>query len=161
LGVYPATFSTDSPWLCQLDCGYSQLEMKLLIAQHFKQLYQYLVQNTHGTLSLSALRDFEIALFPRLSGCNVDQKLNEGIQTTMSKNALLIVKVLEEDLNPPLIISDQTREQFHSKFILDSLSLYRWFTANQDDNDDDDDDALSTGSIDSCVSYMTRMTEFD
>lgn len=162
--VYPATFSKDTPWLCQLGCGYSQVEVKLLIVRHLKQLRQYLVQNKHSNLSLSTLKDFQIALFPRVSESHGNPKLNEGIQTAINKNGLIVTKVLEEDLNPPLIISDHSKEQFHSKFIVDSLSLYRWFNANQDDiagNGDDGDDASSNGSMESCVSYMTRMTEFD
>ena len=157
LGVYPSTFSVETPWLCQLGCGYSQVEIKLVIVQHLKQLYQHLLQNSPSDVSMSTLRDFQITLFPRIEG-NMTQKFNEGIQSTINKNSLLVEKVLKEDLNPPLIVSSKTQEQFHSKFMVNSMSLYRWFTANQDDTDGTDDGA---SSIESCVSYMTRMAEFE
>ena len=161
LGVYPATFSTHTPWLCQLGCGYSQVEVKLVIVRHLKQLYQHLLQTSQG--NLSSLKDFEITLFPRVEGGNMTRKFNEGIQSTINKNGLLVEKVLKEDLNPPLVIFSKMQEQFHSKFIVKSMSLYRWFTANQDNSDvlDKDDDASSNGSVESCLSYITRLTEFD
>ena len=163
LGLYPPTFSVETPWLCQLGCGYSQVEIKLVIVQHLKQLHQHLLQNCSSDLSISALRDFQITLFPRIEGGNMTQKFNEGIQSTINKNGLLVEKVLKEDLNPPLIVSCKTQEQFHSKFVVSSMSLYRWFTANQDDTNGTDGDGVGddASSMESCVSYMTRMTEFE
>ena len=161
LGVYPPTFSIETPWLCQLGCGYSRVEIKLVIVQHLKQLYQHLLQNSPSDLSVSTLRDFQITLFPRIEGGGMTQKFNEGIQSTINKNGLLVEKVLKEDLNPPLIVSSKTQEQFHSKFMVNNMSLYRWFTANQDNTDGTDGDDDGASSIESCVSYMTRMTEFE
>ena len=158
LGAYPATFFTDAPWLCQIGCGYSQLEMKFLMIEHLKQLREYLLKGEHTELSIDAIRDFQITLLPRVSGTK--QTFNGSIQAAISKNSAIIKKVLEEDLNPPLMIADHTQEQFHSKFIVDSVSLYRWFSSIDDDTDDGDD-ALSNTSLETCVSVMTRMTDFN
>ena len=162
LGVYTETFSSETPWLCQLDCCYSQLEMKLLILRHFKQLYKHLLEITHNNITMDTMKDFQITLFPRLSGNSASRKFDGNIQTAMNKSGSIVTKVLEEDLNPPLI-AKITQEQFHSKFVVNSMSIYRWFNANQKSDDivDDDDDASSNASIGSCVSYMTVMTEFN
>ncbi|XP_028415253.1 uncharacterized protein LOC114538294 [Dendronephthya gigantea] len=162
LGVYPATFFNDTPWLCELSCGYIRVEVKLLIVLHLKQLHQHLQQIAwkQAALSLSALKQFQITIIPRLATGN--QRLNGGTQTTMKQNSLIVAKVLWEDLNPPLTISEQAHEQFHSRFVIDPMSLYRWFNANKHDCErDEDDDASSNSSIESCVSYMTKITTFD
>ena len=101
-----------------------------------------------------------------MSDSNLSQKFDQGIQTAISQNSSIVAKVLEEDLNPPLKISDQKEEQFHSKFTVDAMSLFRWFSANNqeqetDENEGDDGDASSRASLESFVSRMTRFTEFD
>ena len=157
-GAYPLTFFTNSPWICQLGCGYSHLEMKYLIIEHLKQLREHLRQGQFAQLSMDDIKDFEITLLPRVSGSK--QSYIGGIQAAINKNSVIVKKVLEEELNPPLTVADHSQEQFHSKFLVDSMSLYRWFSSNNDDTDRDDD-ARSISSLETCVSVMTRMTEFD
>ena len=159
LGVYPATFFNDTPWLCELSCGYIRLEVKLLILLHLKRLHQHLHQTKPAALSLSTLKPFQITLISRIAAGS--HRLNRDIQTTMKQNGLIVAKVLREDLNPPLTISEQAQEHFHSRFIIDPMSLYRWFNANKNECDDEDDDVSSNSSLESCISYMTKATVFD
>ena len=52
LGVFPETFDKETPWLCQLGCGYSQLEIKLLIVRHLKQLQQNVAAYLYQVLKI-------------------------------------------------------------------------------------------------------------
>ncbi|XP_046849030.1 uncharacterized protein LOC124442586 [Xenia sp. Carnegie-2017] len=67
LAVYTSTFSDESPWLCQLGCGYTLIEVKLIIMEHLKQLQHFLQRDAQAIIPFSHIKDFEIILSPSLS----------------------------------------------------------------------------------------------
>lgn len=133
LEVFPKTFSKDTPWLCELACGFSELELRLLIQKHLEQLHEHLLCTSRNNQLIADVQDLEIVLFPRLSGVKSGITFTDGIQSALVKDGVTVEGILH-DLNPPLAIVEQSGEQFHKKVTVEKMSIYRWFSANIHDS---------------------------
>lgn len=161
LGIYPTTFCNDTPWLCELGCSYSQVELRLFIQKHLEQIHNHLLFTRTSDQLVTAVKDFQIVLFPRLSAVTSGVKFSDGIQKSLAHCAEVVVRILQQDFNPPLTILEQSGEQFHKKLIVERMSVYRWFNANghgleQLVDGQEEYETSSQGSIRSDISELSN-----
>ena len=151
LKVYPRTFRQGALWLCELGCGYSHQELKLLICKHLKQLQRHLMSKFTTNQLITAVKDLQVILLPRLPGFDNGLKITDGIKAPLENSSRILASVLQHDLNPPLAILEQTGEQFQQKILVEKMSVYRWFNANTSSKELVDGqgayDTLSEGSV--------------